>query len=91
VICEIGKDTYPLPLDFHQVYDHAYLETAPRDNSEYRIVMLMRLAPAEMVRQRGDLARPKYYAVINNLFVLFPPPDKAYVVHLRYHAQPLVF
>ena len=102
MICEIGKADYPLPADFFDVYDHPHLETEPREQfpNGYTI-MLLRLAPAEMDKLRKDAARkcpevpharPHYYALMaRERFVVHPPPDKPYVIHVRYFAQPKVW
>jgi len=102
MICEIGKADYPLPADFFDVYDHPHLETEPREQfpNGYTI-MLLRLAPAEMdrllkeqIRKTAEYStgRPHYYALMpRERFVVHPPPDKPYVIHVRYFAQPKVW
>jgi hypothetical protein len=97
MILEPGRAAYPLPADFFDVYDHPHLETEPREQfpKGYSIV-LMRLSPAEMNKLRKKepedtqpRACPHYYALMTREeLVLHPPPDKAYVVHVRYFPQP---
>lgn len=103
MICEPGRCSYALPADFFDVYDHPRLETAPREHfpGSY-MVMLLRLSPAEMDKMRKKdrptaeqgvaWARPHYYALMTHEeFVIWPPPDKPYVIHVRYFPQPQVW
>lgn len=98
MICEPGRCDYALPTDFFDVYDHPLLETREQFPNGYTIILL-RLSPAEMHKMRKKdqpkaeqgvaWARPHYYALMTRgEFVIWPPPDKDYTIHVRYFAQP---
>jgi hypothetical protein len=97
MICEPGKDWYPLPKTFFALYDTPLLETEPRDVVGYSI-RLLQLSPEEMFQAHKanpqgpeSWAAPRYFAIIGDKFWLHPAPDKAYVVLTRYHVHPKVW
>jgi hypothetical protein len=95
MICEVGKEQYPLPRDFFLLVDTPLLNTGPPEEFGHSI-HLMRLSPVEMGKKVQDadeaLAMPRYFAIVtNNEFWLHPTPDKPYAIHLLYHTRPKVW
>jgi hypothetical protein len=97
MICEVGKDWYPLPEKFFALYDAPLVAIETRDKPGYAM-RLLQLAPEEMSAKREATdesrelrATPRYFAIIGANLWLHPMPDKPYVVLTRYHTHPKVW
>lgn len=84
----IGDRRLPIPIDFLGVYEEGTLYIAP--DGDGRMVPLAKKSQDELRPYYNDKGVPKFYALTNKYFRLFPEPDAAYDMELLYYAKTAV-
>jgi hypothetical protein len=82
ITCAAADAEYTLPTDFMRVYSLLYVPTSGQPAS------LTEVSQADLDLNDPSSGTPTHYTVQNGEVRLWPTPDSAYTLRLRYYAKP---